>query len=168
MDGHRGGDHQGTASQNPAYRPAHRHQPGQSVAPAPRDTWVTRDWPCSGWTASRNRSSSAGQTCEYVSSVSLAFLWPSADCTALIEHPAPASSEAAAKELAAGDLPALDALRSVQVPGGVSVSVWLKAADTPEGTFYDRRARLMNRGLVTNLGTDRAPRYFVPEDEEEI
>jgi hypothetical protein len=25
MDGHRGGDHQGTASQNPAYRPAHRH-----------------------------------------------------------------------------------------------------------------------------------------------
>jgi hypothetical protein len=72
------------------------------------------------------------------------------------------------KELAAGDLPALDALRSVQVPGGVSVSVWLKAADTPEGTFYDRRARLVNRGLVTNLGTDRAPRYFVPEDEEEI
>src|SRR5918994_1465557 len=27
MDGHRGGARKGTASQNPAYRPAHRHHP---------------------------------------------------------------------------------------------------------------------------------------------
>ena len=62
------------------------------VFPEARDTWVTRDGPWSAWTASRSRSSSAGQRCEYVSSVSLAFLCPSADCTALIEHPAAIST----------------------------------------------------------------------------
>ena len=35
MDGHRGGDHQGSASQNPAYRPAHRHHLVRCRLPGP-------------------------------------------------------------------------------------------------------------------------------------
>lgn len=70
-------------------------------------------------------------------------------------------------ELAAGDLETLEVLRGVQVPGGIATSVWLKSHDKiAESTFYDRRARLVARGRVVNVGAEKQPRYRVAEDEE--
>lgn len=59
----------------------------------------------------------------------------------------------------------LDALRSVEVPGGVSSKIWLTAAaDTvSERSFWNWRSRLLAQGHVTNLGNDHRPSYITTE-----
>jgi hypothetical protein len=66
-------------------------------------------------------------------------------------------------DLSDGDLETLEALRRVQVPGGVTANVWRASADLPERTFYNRRARLVNRGAVVNVGTDKRPSYLTAD-----
>lgn len=68
-------------------------------------------------------------------------------------------------ELGAGEQSTLEALREVQVPGGVSASVWRVAAPAGERTFYNHRSKLLERGLVINLGSDGQPRYQIKGDE---
>jgi hypothetical protein len=61
---------------------------------------------------------------------------------------------------AQGELVALDALRSIQVPGGISATVWRSAIpEIADRTFYKYRAALVASGEVVNVGSDRAPRY---------
>lgn len=57
----------------------------------------------------------------------------------------------------------LDVLRRIEVPGGVATSVWLKSTTVADSTFYDHRRRLLDLGLVVNIGSDRAPKYLTAE-----
>lgn len=65
--------------------------------------------------------------------------------------------------LGASAAAALEALRSIAVPGGVPVGSWLDSAEMPKSTFHRARAALVAGGQVVNLGTDRAPRYLPGE-----
>lgn len=64
-----------------------------------------------------------------------------------------------------GELPAavfdtLEALREIDVPGGVSPAVWLKSLDgIAERTFYRHRKGLLEHGHIVNIGTDKQPKY---------
>lgn len=78
----------------------------------------------------------------------------------------PSSSVMTDDDLPAAVLATLEALREVYVEGGVPVSVWKSAVDVSEATFYRHRSRLLDVGLVENVGTDKQPRY-VPVDQEE-
>ena len=78
----------------------------------------------------------------------------------------PAGSVKDDDNLPAGVLAVLDALRTVAVPGGVSTKVWKSAVEVPEPTFYRHRRRLLEVGLVKNLGSDRQPLYVPVEQEE--
>lgn len=61
----------------------------------------------------------------------------------------------------------LDALRDIDVPGGVSPATWLKATDgIVERTFYRHRSGLLLHGLVVNVGTDKQPKYRPAEMAE--
>jgi hypothetical protein len=66
-----------------------------------------------------------------------------------------------ADELPPGVNDTLDALRSVEVPGGVSAKVWQMAVTAPERTFYRHRKALLAHGLVSNVGSEKMPRYLV-------
>lgn len=55
---------------------------------------------------------------------------------------------------------ALEALASIQVPGGIATGVWRAAVDMADRTFYDQRRRLLTLGLVVNVGTEKQPRYM--------
>lgn len=59
----------------------------------------------------------------------------------------------------------LDALGAVALPGGVPSGVWMKACgeDVAERTFYRHRSKLIELGLVINLGSEGAPRYTLSE-----
>lgn len=69
-------------------------------------------------------------------------------------------------ELPAGVLETLDALRHIEVPGGVSTRVWRVAVGLPERTFYRHRAELVKHGFVENVGTDKTPKYQVKQHIE--
>lgn len=58
-------------------------------------------------------------------------------------------------------LKALDVLTSIQAPGGVSTTVWLRSSEMAERTFYNARKVLHEAELLTNLGTTKVPRYVV-------
>lgn len=66
-------------------------------------------------------------------------------------------------ELPAAALETLAALSEMQVTGGISSGVWLSGSNSPERTFYRHRAGLLTAGLVTNVGTEKQPRYLVSE-----
>ena len=63
---------------------------------------------------------------------------------------------------------ALEALRLIDVEGGISTTTWLKTSQLAETTFYTARKVLCSRELVTNVGTPHQPKYRVtpglPED----
>lgn len=75
------------------------------------------------------------------------------------------AGKATSGELPAGVFDTLDALRQIDVPGGVAASVWKAASTVPESTFYRHRAGLLERGHIVNVGTDRQPRYRPTELE---
>lgn len=55
----------------------------------------------------------------------------------------------------------LTVLENIQAPGGISTTVWLRSAEVAERTFYNSRRSLLEGGLISNLGSDRSPRYVV-------
>ena len=81
-------------------------------------------------------------------------LTPSADSVVMTPTRAGTSSELppAAHET-------LEALEAVDVPGGVSTSVWKASAEKPDRTFYRHVKGLLHDGLVVNLGSDSRPLY---------
>jgi len=62
-------------------------------------------------------------------------------------------------------LETLEALASIEVPGGVSAGPWKAAAGVPDRTFYRHRKALLDHKLVRNLGSDKQPKYVVVHDE---
>lgn len=56
---------------------------------------------------------------------------------------------------------ALEILTSIQAPGGISTTTWLRSCEMVERTFYNARKQLHEAHLVTNLGTTKSPRYVV-------
>lgn len=61
--------------------------------------------------------------------------------------------------LPAGVTETLDALKSIDVPGGVPSSAWKASANTSDRQYYRHRSGLIEQGLVVNIGTDSTPRY---------
>jgi hypothetical protein len=64
--------------------------------------------------------------------------------------------------LNANDHLALETLANIEVPGGIAYSEWKKAAipaGVAERTLARSRKRLLDRGAVVNVGTDKVPRY---------
>jgi hypothetical protein len=61
--------------------------------------------------------------------------------------------------LSARAMETLDALRGIQVPGGIPTTAWKLAASTPERTFYRHLKLLLDHKLIENVGTDQRPRY---------
>jgi archaellum biogenesis ATPase FlaH len=70
------------------------------------------------------------------------------------------------QELPAGVASTLDALRQIEVPGGVSASAWRMTVECSEKTFYRHRASLLSHGMIENVGTDKVPRYQVKHDDD--
>jgi hypothetical protein len=62
---------------------------------------------------------------------------------------------------AAGSIPhpVLVTLREIDDLNGVPTSIWMKAAEVSERTFYRTRTQLIGAGLVVNVGTESKPRY---------
>ena len=61
-----------------------------------------------------------------------------------------------------GSAVALNALRGIHLPGGVSATVWRSnLPDVSDRTFYRYRSELVRTGEVENVGSDAAPRYRV-------
>jgi len=61
---------------------------------------------------------------------------------------------------------ALDALREIMVPGGVSASVWRKSSQSEgmsDSTFYRARKQLVENKVVVNLGSDKATKYVISD-----
>jgi AAA domain len=57
---------------------------------------------------------------------------------------------------------ALDALTDIEIPGGISYSEWKRAsvaAGVADGSFGRIRRRLLDRGDIINVGTNKSPRY---------
>jgi len=61
---------------------------------------------------------------------------------------------------------ALDTLKAIMLPEGVSTSVWLKSCEG-EGmssrTFYRARSLLVENQVVINIGTDKATKYVLSD-----
>jgi len=55
----------------------------------------------------------------------------------------------------------LDVLRDTAGPEGLSASSWMAVAEMPPSTFFRLRKSLIDRCLVTNVGTPKQPRYAV-------
>jgi len=62
---------------------------------------------------------------------------------------------------------ALEALHAIAVPGGLSASAWQTATDVSPRSFYNARSDLLRLGHVTNVGSDRAPRYLPTNPTED-
>lgn len=65
---------------------------------------------------------------------------------------------------------ALETLRDIEVPGGISASAWQEATEVQGASrrsFFNARRRLLDAGLVQNVGTDRAPRYLTCRNGEQ-
>lgn len=82
-------------------------------------------------------------------------------CTLILDH-----GQGDSDTLTPAAVAALDTLRSIEVPGGISTSVWLRASELKDRTFYNARGRLLANGLVSNLGSDKRPAYMVTETVE--
>lgn len=74
--------------------------------------------------------------------------------------PLTAESFATDDRLTENDQAALAALRAIELPGGVSATVWHESADVARSTFYRCVSKLLARALIVNVGTERAPRYL--------
>lgn len=65
---------------------------------------------------------------------------------------------------------ALDALRAIAIPGGVTSTAWQETAEKdhgiPRSSFYAARSALIAAEKVQNLGSDQRPRY-IPTDPPE-
>lgn len=68
------------------------------------------------------------------------------------------------EELHGAALETLAALRDVEIAGGVNSGVWLSGSSCTERTFYRHRSGLLAAGLVTNVGTEKQPRYQVTKE----
>jgi hypothetical protein len=62
-------------------------------------------------------------------------------------------------ELRPSDNAALEGLKCIATKEGIPATHWQKSTDLRERTFYEARKRLMDRGLVANVGSDRRPLY---------
>jgi len=59
---------------------------------------------------------------------------------------------------------ALDTLKAIMVPEGVSASVWLKSCEgMSESTFYRARKQRVENKVVNNVGTDKATKYVISD-----
>lgn len=67
------------------------------------------------------------------------------------------------KTVTQAEMQTLEALRTVQVPGGVSTAVWRVIVGGSEATFYRHRKKLVDAGLVIVAGTEKQPKYLVSE-----
>ena len=63
----------------------------------------------------------------------------------------------------AGVLETLAALSDIEVTGGVPATAWRLSSAKPEPTFFRHRKDLLALGLVSNVGTDKQPRYQVSD-----
>lgn len=70
---------------------------------------------------------------------------------------------ARADELTETVLETLASLVSITVPGGVPASAWRLSSGKTDATFYRHRSGLVTLGLVSNVGTDKQPRYQVSD-----
>lgn len=86
---------------------------------------------------------------------------PGTDSVVVVEAGGPASGE-----LPSAAFDTLDALRDIDVPGGVSPTTWQKAVDVSERTFYRHRAGLLQHSHIVNVGTEKQPKYRPNEPEE--
>lgn len=86
---------------------------------------------------------------------------PAADSLVLV----PASEAPIAEGLPPSALEALEALRQIQTPGGVSVTDWKASAGLIDRTFLRARSKLLEAGLVDNLGSDKRPLYRFAMDD---
>jgi 5S rRNA maturation endonuclease (ribonuclease M5) len=68
-------------------------------------------------------------------------------------------ADAATTDLPGAVFATLQALRDIDVPGGSTTVAWRVTVDVPERTFYRHRSGLVQHRLVTNVGTDKQPRY---------
>jgi hypothetical protein len=66
-------------------------------------------------------------------------------------------------ELPAGVLLTLAALSDIEVTGGVAAGAWALSSPCSEATFWRHRAGLINQGLVSNVGSEKMPRYQVTD-----
>jgi hypothetical protein len=60
-----------------------------------------------------------------------------------------------------GAIKALTALSEIETAGGESASVWRLSSEMAESSFYRARQELVTLSLVTNIGSDKQPRYQV-------
>lgn len=65
------------------------------------------------------------------------------------------------RALSAKAAEALSALSEGVTADGLSSTAWMDLAEMPATTFYRARKYLVDRGMVTNVGTPRQPRYAV-------
>lgn len=70
-------------------------------------------------------------------------------------------------EIGAGAAATLETLRTIQVPGGIAAGVWEAASEASRRSFYTHRSRLLNLGLVRNIGTEKQPRYAVAPNNDD-
>lgn len=69
--------------------------------------------------------------------------------------------------MTSGALDTYNALRRIEVPGGVAPGAWMDASELARSTFYEHRAQLLRAHKVRNLGSDRQPRYATAEGCED-
>lgn len=71
----------------------------------------------------------------------------------------PASEAPERDDLPASAVEALEELRAIQIPGGVPWTAWKATSSVPERTLYRVRQKLLEAGLIHNLGTESQPRW---------
>ena len=91
---------------------------------------------------------------------------PVADSCVLVPAESVRAPEASG-DVTQAALEALAVLERIKVPGGIPASVWLKASDCSERSFYRHRSALLDARLVVDVGTPRSARYL-PADSLEI
>lgn len=62
-----------------------------------------------------------------------------------------------------GVLETLRALSEIDTGSGISATAWQSSAPSAEGTFYRHRKDLLALGLVSNVGTEKSPRYHITQ-----
>lgn len=71
------------------------------------------------------------------------------------------------RTLSQGCSAALKVLQEIQVPGGISPGKWESVGDIAHSSFYRYVPRLLDLGLITNVGTEKQPRYMSTEESDE-
>jgi hypothetical protein len=80
----------------------------------------------------------------------------------------PSGQVAATDEMPAGAVETLDALREIEVPGGIGLTAWHEQSGKPRTTFMRHRKQLLACGLVVNLGTEKQPRYGTADVDGDV